>query len=269
MTTHAQTQAQTQAELYAGRKAVITGGTHGMGRAIADRLLAGGAEVLLTGRNEKNLEAARGELEGARAHVVRSDAASVADIDALAGTVRDRLGGIDLLFVNHGIAELAPFAEVTEESYDRQFAVNTKGAYFTLQRLTPLVRDGGSVVLTLVGGVGTGGQPGMSVYLGTKAALWASAQTLAAELLPRNIRVNAVAPGFIKTPTMGVAGISDEERAGFEEEGNKVTPMGRNGTTDEVADAAVFLATGATFTTAVALAVDGGLMQGLAPFEHP
>ncbi|MGH8934083.1 MAG: SDR family oxidoreductase [Egibacteraceae bacterium] len=247
---------------YAGKKAVITGGTIGMGLATAKALIEGGAEVLLTGRNEQNLEAARREL-GPRAHVVRSDTANMADIDALGTFAEETLGQVDFVFVNAGVASFEPFEQVTEASYDQTFDINAKGAFFTVQRLAPLVRDGGSFVFTTVtDGTGT---PGLSVYSGSKAALRSFARVLAAELLPRGIRVNTVGPGFIKTPTMGVASASVEELAAFEKEGAEITPMKRIGTAEEVARAALFLAFDATFTTGVELPVDGGLAQVDAP----
>ncbi|KUJ41338.1 short-chain dehydrogenase [Streptomyces albus subsp. albus] len=247
---------------YAGRKAVITGGTIGMGLAIAKRLVEGGAEVLLTGRNEKHLQEARNEL-GPAAHVVRSDTADLTDIAALGETVQAVLGHVDYLFVNAGVAELAPVELATEESYDRQFAVNTKGAFFTVQRMIPLLREGGAIVFTS-SVADTTGAPGMGVYAGSKAALLSFAKVLASELVGRGIRVNAVSPGFVDTPTMGVAGVSDEERAGFRVLGDAVTPMRRHGSADEVARAALFLAADATFTTGVKLPVDGGLGQHVA-----
>ncbi|QRN99772.1 SDR family oxidoreductase [Archangium violaceum] len=250
---------------YAGKKAVVTGGTMGMGLATVKALLDGGAEVLLTGRNEKNLEVARREL-GPRAHVVRSDTASLADIDALARTVEEKLGRVDFVFINAGFARLDLFEHVTEAVYDQTFDINTKGAYFTAQRLAPLVREGGSFVFT-TSVANVTGVPGMSVYSGSKAALRSFAQGLAAELLPKGIRVNAVSPGFIKTPTMGVDGASPEALAAFEKEGNETTPMRRIGTPEEVARAALFLAFEATFTTGAELPVDGGLTQVARP--HP
>lgn len=247
---------------YAGKKAVVTAGTHGMGLAIVKALLEGGAAVLLTGRNEQNLQGARRELE-ARAHVVRSDTASMADIDALGALVEEKLGQIDVVFINAGVSELAPLDQVTEASYDRQFDINTKGAFFTAQRLAPLVRHGGAVVFTTVtNGPAT---PNLSVYSGSKAALRAFAQVFAAELVSRGIRVNTVGPGFIDTPTMGVAGLSAEERAALKKLGDEITPMKRHGSADEVARAALFLAFDATFTTGVELPVDGGLAQIGAP----
>ncbi|MEU9861809.1 SDR family oxidoreductase [Streptomyces sp. NPDC047971] len=246
---------------YAGQKAVVIGGTMGMGLAIAKRLVEGGAEVLITGRNPKNLDEAAAEL-GPSVHVVSSDLADMAAVRALPALVEDRLGGVDLLFVNAAIAELAPIALVTEDQYDRMFAVNIKGPYFTVQGLLPLLRDGGAVVFTTSVADVTG-TPGMSVYSATKAALWSFAQALAAELVGRGIRVNAVSPGYIDTPGGGVQGLTEEEHAAFKKAGDEATPLGRHGTADEVAKAALFLATDATFTTGVKLAVDGGLVQRL------
>ncbi|MFE9659103.1 SDR family oxidoreductase [Streptomyces sp. NPDC005955] len=246
---------------FAGQKAVVTGGTHGMGLAIVEALLAEGAEVVLTGRNEKTLEEARTELAGAAAHVVRSDAASTADIAALADLVHRELGHVDHLFVNHGIAEFAELGEVTEASWDRHFAVNTKGAFFTVQALAPLIEEGGSVVFTTVANDVV--FPGLSAYSASKEATRAFAHVLAAELLPRRIRVNSVAPGFIETPSMGVSGLSEEERREFVRQGEETTPLQRTGTMAEVAAAALFLAGDATFTTNVEFAVDGGFAQGL------
>jgi NAD(P)-dependent dehydrogenase (short-subunit alcohol dehydrogenase family) len=243
---------------YTGKKAVVTGGTIGMGLATVKALLEGGAEVLLTSRNEQNLETARREL-GPRVHVVRSDTASMADIDELGALVEEKLGRVDLVFINAGISELEPFDRVTEATYDRIFNVNTKGAFFTAQHLAPLVRDGGSIVFTTV----TNGQayPNLSVYSGSKAALRTFAQVLAAELVSRGIRVNTVAPGFIDTPTMGVAGLSEEKRAALKKLGDEITPMKRHGSAGEVARSVLFLAFDATFTTGVELTADGGLAQ--------
>jgi NAD(P)-dependent dehydrogenase (short-subunit alcohol dehydrogenase family) len=247
---------------FSGKKAVVTGGTHGMGMGIVTALLDGGAEVVLTGRSEKTLDEARIALAGRPAHVVRADAANRADVDALGVLVGEELGQIDAVFVNHGLAELEqPLEDVTEATYDRQFAVNTKGVFFTVQRLAPLVRDGGAFVFTTV----ANGRvfPGMSVYSASKDAVRAFAKVFAAEFLPRRIRVNSVAPGFIKTPTMGVVGMTDAERVAFEEEGSVLTPLRRMGTIDEVARVALFLAFDATFTTAAELPVDGGWGQGI------
>ncbi|MFG3660753.1 SDR family oxidoreductase [Streptomyces sp. NPDC047706] len=246
---------------YAGKKAVVTGGTHGIGMAVVKQLLDGGAEVLLTGLNETNIEKARAEL-GPRAHVVRSDAASMADIEALGKAVEDTLGEVDFVFVNVGFLKFGSLGQVTEETYDRMFDTNTKGAFFTAQRLAPLVKDGGSFVFTTAVAVGMG-FVATSVGTGMKAAVRAFSKVFASELLPRRIRVNTISPGFTDTPTMGIAEISDELRAANIKEGVELTPMRRFGTADEAATAVLFLGFDATFTTGVDLPVDGGLGQGL------
>lgn len=246
---------------YKDKKAVIIGGTHGMGLAVAQALIAGGAEVLITGRSEKTLDEARRAL-GGNAHVVRSDIANLSAIARLGAEVTDKLGEIDFLHMNAGISELEPYDQVTEASFDRQFSINTKGAFFTTQRLIPLIKQGGSIVFTSSVAKDSG-TPGMVVYSATKAALAAFSRVLAAELLPRKIRVNVVSPGFIDTPTMGVAGATADERAAFMEIGDAVTPMKRHGTPDEVARTVLFLGFDATFTTGERIKVDGGLGQNL------
>lgn len=239
-----------------GKNAVVIGGTHGMGLATAKALATEGARVLVTGANPSNVEKARRELEG-QADAVASDVSQREDVDLLAATVAERFQRLDALFVFAAVAEFAPFDRVTEESFDRQFAVNTRGAYFAMQRLAPLIREGGSITaVTVTPATAT---PSMSVYMATKAAVRAFSQVLAAELLGRGIRVNCLAPGFIDTPTLGVAGLSPEERRGLAEIGELATPMKRHGTVDEIAAAALFLGFGATFTTGVELAVDGGI----------
>ncbi|MGX1885125.1 SDR family oxidoreductase [Streptomyces sp. NPDC055287] len=248
---------------YAGKKAVVIGGTHGMGLAMVQGLLDEGAEVLLTGRNEKNIETAQRDL-GARAHVVRSDVADMGDIAKLGDLVEEKFGRVDALFVNVGYATLEPVALVTEATYDRQFNVNTKGVFFTVQRLSSLISDNGSIVFT-TSIANVTGTPGMGVYSGAKAAVRSFAQVFAAELMPRGIRVNSVSPGFIHTPTMGIVDASDEDRAILMKVGDELTPMKRHGTPEEVATAALFFAFDATFTTGVELAVDGGLTQHIQP----
>ncbi|USX50638.1 SDR family NAD(P)-dependent oxidoreductase [Lentzea sp. HUAS12] len=240
---------------YLGKKAVVTGGTHGMGRATVEMLVDNGVEVVLTGRTTS-------QAEGLKAHAIASDATNLDDIANLKTEVAQRFQDIDLLFVNVGFSTLTPFDETTEADYDRTFDVNTKGAFFTAQHLAPLVKDGGSIVFTT--SVATVlGSPGLSVYAGAKAAVRAFARGLAAELAPRNVRVNVVSPGFIDTPSMGVTGVPEEVLQQFKEEGDRITPLKRHGSMDEVASAVLFLAFEATFTTGAELAVDGGLGQGI------
>lgn len=245
---------------YEDKKALIIGGTIGIGLATAKSLVDGGAAVLVTGRSEAHLSAARNALPGA--HVVASDVAEPADVAALGEHVKEKLGAIDFLFLNAGIATLAPIAAVTEADFDRTLAVNFKGIFFTVQRLLPLVRDGGAIVFTS-SIADTSGTPGMAVYSASKAAVRSFAKVLAAELLPRRIRVNVVSPGFIDTPTMGTSSLSDEERESFRALGDMLTPMKRHGSSEEVAKAVLFLAFDATFTTGARLTVCGGLGEDL------
>jgi NAD(P)-dependent dehydrogenase (short-subunit alcohol dehydrogenase family) len=243
---------------YLGKKAVVTGGTHGMGLAVVQALLDGGAEVLLTGRDVSPL---RGKLPG-KAHLLSSDAASLADINELGAAAADTLGELDLVFVNVGFATLTPYEAATPEVYDRTFDVNTKGAYFTAQRLAGLVRPGGSFVFT-TSVAAEAGIAGMGPYSAAKAAVRSFARTYAAELAPRGIRVNVVSPGYTDTPTMGVTGVPAEVLASFKETGDEITPLKRHATPEEVAAAVLFLAFDATFTTGADLPVDGGLGQRL------
>ena len=243
---------------YPGKKAVVTGGTHGMGMAVVRALLDGGAEVLLTGRDVSPLE---GTLPG-KAHLLSSDAARLADVDELGAVAADTLGELDLVFVNVGFSTLTPYQEATPEVYDRTFDVNTKGAYFTARRLAPLVRSWGSFVVTTSVAAGAG-IAGMGLYSAAKAAVRSFARTYAAELAPRGIRVNVVSPGYTDTPTMGVTGVPEPVLARFKAIGDEITPLKRHATAEEVAAAVLFLAFEATFTTGADLPVDGGLGQRL------
>jgi len=244
---------------YQGKTALITGGTSGIGLATAKMLVAGGARVAVTGRDPRVIEAARHAL-GEGALVLASDTSKLADVDALAATVKSRFGGLDLLFVNAGIGRFSPLEAVTEAHWDETFAVNTKGAFFTVQRVAPLLRSGGAVVLTTSIADETG-MPSASVYAASKAALRSLARTLAAELLPRGVRVNAISPGPIDTPILGKTGLPQEAITAFLTQVTEANPMKRVGTPDEVARAVLFLAFEATYTTGAELLVDGGVTQ--------
>jgi NAD(P)-dependent dehydrogenase (short-subunit alcohol dehydrogenase family) len=240
---------------YDGKRALVTGGSNGIGLSIARLLAAGGARVVVTGRDEAALETA--SEEGLIA--VRSDATVQADIDALAGQVEETFGQLDAVFLNAGITAMTSFEETTEQLYDAVFAANTKGPFFTLQRLAPLLAEGCGVVLT-TSVSNELGQSGISVYSASKAALRSMARTWARELLPRGIRVNAVSPGPIDTGILRKSlpgAVAEEMLAGFAAQ----IPMLRVGNPDEVARAALFLAFDATYTTGAELVVDGGGTQ--------
>ena len=246
-------------ERYEGKKVVIIGGTSGMGLATAKMLLDGGARVLVTGRSQAGLESAQKEL-GKDALVVSSDARSLTDIDALSSRVKAEFDTFDLLFVNAGFSIPTPLGSVTEAIYDEMFNLNAKGPFFAVQRLAPLINRGGAVVLT-TSIANVKGMPGQATYGAAKAALRSFARVLAAELLPRDIRVNAVTPGPIDTPIIDKSFPDKATAAQLREKMIGMSPMKRFGKSEEIAKAVVFLAFDATYTTGAELPVDGGWSQ--------
>ncbi|HEY7758771.1 MAG TPA: SDR family oxidoreductase [Burkholderiales bacterium] len=234
--------------------ALITGGTTGIGLAAAKLFHAEGARVFVTGRSEAGIAEARKQLPP-EVEVLPSDAADLADVQALAGTLKTRAGRIDVLFVNAGIARFLPIESVTPQAFDEQFGVNVRGAYFTIQQILPLMSSGGSIVLTtsVAADLGTAST---SVYSATKAALSSLARTLANELAPRGIRVNEVSPGPIETPIFGKIGLTAEQVDGM----SALVPLKRLGTAEEVARAALFLASAdSSFLLGAKVRIDGGL----------
>ncbi|MFF9490068.1 SDR family oxidoreductase [Streptomyces sp. NPDC014676] len=244
---------------YSDKNVVITGGSSGMGLALAELLVQGGARVLITGRSRDKLDAARKQL-GENAVTFQGDVASLSDLDTLADRVRSELGSVEALFVNAGISPLTPLESTTEEMYDHLFAINVKGAFFTLQKLAPSLSTNAGVVLT-TSIANVIGKTDMSVYAAGKAALRSMARTFSAELLPRGIRVNAISPGPIDSGILETMGLPEEAIAEFRAERIASNPMGRYGTVEEFAEAAAFLAFDATYTTGIELALDGGETQ--------
>ncbi|MEV5523468.1 SDR family oxidoreductase [Streptomyces pseudogriseolus] len=244
---------------YGDKNVVITGGSSGMGLALAELLVRGGARVVVTGRSQAKLDVARERL-GDGAVAVRADVASLSDLEMLARQVRSELGSIEALFVNAGISPLTPLESTTEEVYDELFAINVKGAFFTVQKLAPLLSANAGIVLTtsianVIGMVDT------SVYAAGKAALRSMARSFSRELLPRGIRVNAISPGPIDSGILDTMNLSEEAADRFRAERTASNPMKRYGTVEEFAKAAAFLAFDATYTTGIELAVDGGETQ--------
>jgi NAD(P)-dependent dehydrogenase (short-subunit alcohol dehydrogenase family) len=241
-----------------GKVALITGGTSGIGAATARLFKAEGATVVVTGSSPASVDRARTELPGVEALV--SDAADVSAAKALVDQVTARHGRIDVLFVNAGVAQFAPLGEIDEAFYDRLFDVNVKGAFFLIKHAVPAIPEGGAIVLTASVAGAAGGLPGASVYGATKAALRSFGRTLAKELLPRGVRVNTISPGPIETPIID-RGLTPEQGRSFREGAATRIPMGRIGTAEEVARAALYLAADATYTTGAELFVDGGLID--------
>jgi len=243
---------------YNGKNVVITGGSSGIGLATAQLLVDGGARVLITGRTPATLDTARDQL-GDHALTMVSDATSLPAMDALADRVEADFGTIDALFVNAGAARFESFESMSEEVYDELPAVNAKGPYFTVQKLVPLLGRGSGVVLT-TSVANVLGTPTISAYAAAKAALRSMTRSLARELLPRKIRVNAVSPGSIDTGALErsmPAEAAEQSRAQM----TASNPMLRFGEPGEIARAVAFLAFEATFTTGSELAVDGGESQ--------
>lgn len=239
--------------------AVITGGTTGIGFATARLFADEGAKVIVTGRSPATLEAARAELAG-KAEVVASDATKLADIESLFEQVRAKHGRVDVLFANAGGGQFRPLEAVDEAYFDSIFNLNVKSVYFTLQKALPLLGRGSSVVLN-TSIAGAKGFPSTSVYGAAKAAVRQIARSLAAELLERGIRVNAVSPGPIETPIYTKLGLG-ENVDGFKQQMTASNPMKRFGRPEEVARATLFLASDdASYITGAELAVDGGVTQ--------
>lgn len=241
-----------------GKIALITGGTSGIGAATAKLFAAEGAKVIVTGSSQKSVDAAKAELPGIE--VVVSDAGDIAATKALVDHVKAKHGRIDVLFVNAGIAKFAPIEAADEAFFDAQFNVNVKGLYFVVQQAAPIIPDGGSIILT-ASTAATSGGPNMSIYSATKAAVRSFSRTFAAELAPRNIRVNTLSPGPIETPIFGKSGLDQAQIDGFLDNIKSRVPLGRIGHVDEVAKAALFLAADASFTTGSELIVGGGLVD--------
>jgi NAD(P)-dependent dehydrogenase (short-subunit alcohol dehydrogenase family) len=236
---------------------VILGGNSGIGLAAARMFRAEGAKLAITGRNAETLSATAQELD---ALGIRSDMGVVADSEAAMAEIAEALGGIDILFVNAGVGGFAPVPQVTEEFWDGIHNVNLRGAFFAIQKALPLMRDGGSIVIT--GSIGSVvSVPGNVAYAAAKAGLRAMARIIGKELLPRKIRVNMVSPGPTDTEIFK-RGSRAEEIAGMKDMLSGVVPLGRMGTSEEIARAVLFLASAeASFINGVDLFVDGGCVE--------
>lgn len=243
-----------------GKVAVVTGGTTGIGLGIARQFALEGATVFVTGRRQSELDAAVTAI-GPNAIGVQGDVSNLADIDRLYDAVQQKASHIDILAANAGGGGFAPLGAITEEDFDRTFAINVKGTLFTVQKALPLLRDGGSIILTSSTST-TRAIPAFSVYGATKAAIRNFARHWILDLKDRKIRVNAISPGPTLTPGLQGLTSTDEEWKQFEGYISGQVPLGRIGHPDEIGRAAVFLASDdASFVNGVELFVDGGMAQ--------
>ena len=237
--------------------AIVTGGNSGIGYAAAKDFKENGAKVIITGRNEQaTLQAA----QKLGVTVIVSDQSDLKSIDSLVEEVKSKFGKIDVVFLNAGLAAFASLDQASEEHYDAIMNVNVKGVYFTLQKLLPILNDGGSVVLNTSINASVG-MPNSSVYAASKGALLSLNRVFATELAPRKIRINAISPGPVETPLYGKLGLKQEEIEGFGKVLGEKILLNRFGQAEEIAKSVTFLASSdASFITGTELVVDGGLI---------
>lgn len=241
-----------------GKIAVVTGGSSGIGLAIAQKFVEEGAYVFITGRRQAELDKAVAAI-GKNVTAVQSDVAKLEDLDRLYAQVKAEKGALDIIVANAGIAEFAPLGEVTLEHYDKIFNINVRGVLFTTQKALPLLRDGGSIVV-VASVVQYLGFPGATVYSATKAAVRSFVRTWAAELKDRGIRVNSLSPGPIDTPILDGQHKSKEEADATKAGLAQMVPLGRLGRSEEIAAAALFLASSdSSYSTGIDLLSDGGM----------
>src|SRR5919106_7073458 len=243
-----------------GKIALITGGNSGIGLATAKEFVNKGAYVFITGRRDPELAAAVKEI-GRNVTGVQGDVSNLGELDRLFAQIKREKGRLDIVFANAGIARYAPLGSITEELYDSIFDINVKGVLFTVQKALPLLPDGASIILN-ASIVGSKGFSANSVYSATKAAVRSFARAWTTDLKDRRIRVNAVSPGFTDTPGLSDLMASTETGQERKKMISNSIPLGRFGTSDEIAKAVVFLASDdSSYITGTELFVDGGFAQ--------
>ncbi|WP_411034337.1 glucose 1-dehydrogenase [Shinella sp. BYT-45] len=243
-----------------GKVALITGGNSGIGLESAKLFAQEGARVILTGRRREAVDEAVRET-GHDAVGFVGDIANLDDHDRLVALARDRFGRIDIYFANAGVITLSTFQDASVDMFDQTFAVNVRGTYFGIQKALPVISDGGSIIMT--GSIASYvALDSHNVYAATKAALRSFARSWAKDLRDRKIRVNVLSPGPVRTPILGKAGLDEAEAQAMEEMVSQAIPLGRFGEAEELARAALFLASDdSSFVNGIELSVDGGMAQ--------
>jgi NAD(P)-dependent dehydrogenase (short-subunit alcohol dehydrogenase family) len=243
-----------------GKVAVITGGSSGIGLATAKRFIDEGAYVFISGRRQSELDKAKAVL-GANASTIQGDVANLTDLDRLFAQVKAEKGVVDIVVANAGFIEHALLADATPEHFDKTFNINARGVFFTIQKALPLMNRGGAIVL-VASGLHLKGFPAHGAYSATKAVLRSFARTWAMELKEKGIRVNTLSPGAIDTPLIDGQFKTAAEADGAKSTYAGMTPLGRMGRADEMANAAFFLASDeSSFSTGMDLVADGGITQ--------
>jgi NAD(P)-dependent dehydrogenase (short-subunit alcohol dehydrogenase family) len=241
-----------------GKIALITGGTSGIGAATAKLFQAEGATVIVTGTNPKTAEAAKAAMPGVE--VILSDQADTAATRSLIEHIKTKYGRIDVLFANAGLARFAMMEDIDEAFVDHLLGLNIKGTFFVVKHAAAIMPNGGAIIMTS-STAASQGMPSASIYAATKAAIRSLGRTLAAELAPRNIRVNTISPGPIRTPMYNRNGMDDAMVDAYAESLKTVIPLQRIGEPEDVATAALYLAADASFVTGEELIVGGGLIN--------
>ncbi|XXD10089.1 glucose 1-dehydrogenase [Klebsiella sp. R445] len=248
-------------KLLENKVALITGGSSGIGLATAKRFVDEGAKVIITGRNKEALDQAIHQLGNDNTIAIQSDVSDLNNQDELFSAIEKRYGKLDIVFANAGVILLSNFTGATEHDFDRQFEINVKGTFFTVQKAIPLMSQGGSIILTS-SIAHYKGLDGHNIYAATKAALRSFARSWTTDLKDRGIRVNCLSPGPVATPIISKMGVSEAERELFDMKVASQIPVGRLGLPEEVAAAALFLASAeSSFISGIDLCVDGGMGQ--------
>jgi NAD(P)-dependent dehydrogenase (short-subunit alcohol dehydrogenase family) len=243
-----------------GKIAVITGGNSGIGLATAKRFVAEGAFVFITGRRQAELDKAVAEI-GKNVVAIQGDVSSLDDLDRLYREIAAQKGKIDILFANAGVVEAVPTPQASPEHFDKTFNINVRGVYFTVQKALPLLNDGASIILN-GSGAWQKGIPIYSTYSATKAALRSFVRTWTAEFAARGIRSNVISPGPVETPIIDSQFPDKAAADALREQFKNIIPMKRMGRAEEIAAAALFLASDeSSFISGIDLPVDGGLVS--------